>query len=655
MAQPAPYVPSHEFLSDEAANPRFPGTEIDYEFNALQATLGDVLANIALIQRDDGEIANNAVHWEALDEELQLGAFAPISAWGSSVEYHARQLVVKSGGIYRALDEHISGVSFADDVTAGHWVYIDQLTSGADGETPTVTIGTVTGIEVGAPPTVTNSGSGTNVVLDFEFPTVPGGGDVNGPGAVVTSGHAVLWDGTSGALVKTAGFAPANVVHTHDDRYYTEAEIAALLAPLATLASPTFTGNVVVPNQSANNNSTKAANTAYVDAAVALIAGGTIADDSVTNAKLADMAAGTVKANATAGAANPTDVTYAALKTAMAFVAGDVGLGSVDNTSDTTKNTASVALTNKTIGVTNAITAKDSTFSVVDDGDNTKQFRLQVSGVATATIRTWTVPDSSDTFVGKATTDVMTNKTLTSPNVLIKETYCPTDAATTADQFVLTGRDNATVGFPVPFFRPVTQNYIGFDVCPNHTGGVVEGAVAGRAWMDIVGADFVLSPTASNWSARAGAKTDGSGVEIAYFGSWKNTAHAASVPVAIMVDTSTEVARFSTAGLSLSKKLNFGVTPTLTIASGVITPTTSNFKIDTQSAAATDDLDTISGGVEGDVIFFRTVSSARDVVIKNGSGNILNASGADITLTVLNQMVCYVFDGTNWRGGKLTS
>ncbi len=44
--------------------------------------------------------------------------------------------------------------------------------------------------------------------------------------------------------------------------------IAAAIVGLAPLASPTFTGNVVVPNQSDGNNSTKAANTAFVTNAI---------------------------------------------------------------------------------------------------------------------------------------------------------------------------------------------------------------------------------------------------------------------------------------------------------------------------------------------------------------------------------------------------
>lgn len=50
--------------------------------------------------------------------------------------------------------------------------------------------------------------------------------------------------------------------------------MAAALALKAPLASPTFTGTVVVPNQTAGDNSTKAANTAYVDAAIALVEDG---------------------------------------------------------------------------------------------------------------------------------------------------------------------------------------------------------------------------------------------------------------------------------------------------------------------------------------------------------------------------------------------
>lgn len=56
-------------------------------------------------------------------------------------------------------------------------------------------------------------------------------------------------------------------------------------------------------------------------------------------------------------------------------------------------------------GVTTLV---DSTSTFVDNSDNTKVLQFELSGITTATTRTWTLPDSSDTFVGKATADAFT-------------------------------------------------------------------------------------------------------------------------------------------------------------------------------------------------------------------------------------------------------
>lgn len=75
----------------------------------------------------------------------------------------------------------------------------------------------------------------------------------------------------------------------------------------------------------------------------------------------------------------------------MAQLKTDLALNNVDNTSDATKNAAAVTLTNKTL-----------TTPIISSISNTG---------------TLTLPTSTDTIVGRATTDTLTNKTLTTPTI----------------------------------------------------------------------------------------------------------------------------------------------------------------------------------------------------------------------------------------------
>ena len=76
---------------------------------------------------------------------------------------------------------------------------------------------------------------------------------------------------TLAGTVDVKAVTPASLASTKNAVY----DALALKAPLA---SPTFTGNVIVPDQTAGNNSTKAANTKYVDAGLGLKADLTYAE-----------------------------------------------------------------------------------------------------------------------------------------------------------------------------------------------------------------------------------------------------------------------------------------------------------------------------------------------------------------------------------------
>ena len=81
----------------------------------------------------------------------------------------------------------------------------------------------------------------------------------------------------------------------------------------------------------------------------------------------------------------------------------------------------------------------DDTMSIVDNLDNTKIAQFQVSGVTTATTRTFTFPDASGTFVLADATQTLTNKTLTSPTINSGTLATPTISGAVSGTFDVSG------------------------------------------------------------------------------------------------------------------------------------------------------------------------------------------------------------------------
>ncbi len=87
----------------------------------------------------------------------------------------------------------------------------------------------------------------------------------------------------------------------------------------------------------------------------------------------------------------------------------------------------------------------------------------------------------------------------------------------------------------------------------------------------------------------------------------------------------------------------------LTIATGVVTVTKTYHTVDTEAAAASDDLATISGGTAGQILIIATANSGRDVVVKHGTGNVYLTGAADFTLSDVRDKLMLLYVGTEWH------
>lgn len=98
-----------------------------------------------------------------------------------------------------------------------------------------------------------------------------------------------------------------------------------------------------------------------------------------------------------------------------------------------------------------------------------------------------------------------------------------------------------------------------------------------------------------------------------------------------------------------ARALQLDAVSTLTIASGIVTVTRSSHAVDTEGAAAADDLDTLTatGLTDGFVLILRAANVAHVVTLKDGTGNLL--LNGDCALSSTDATITLYYDGTNWR------
>lgn len=131
MSQPTVYDRLYNFQTYQASNPAAPyvGSQHDAEFNAVATSVNEIIANLALIQRDDGGLFNGVVTPDSLDTATvnMIGDWNPRGAWVAATNYAVRDMVTPAGGslTYVCNTAHTSGATFAAGLALGYWQLVN--------------------------------------------------------------------------------------------------------------------------------------------------------------------------------------------------------------------------------------------------------------------------------------------------------------------------------------------------------------------------------------------------------------------------------------------------------------------------------------------------------------------------------------------------
>jgi hypothetical protein len=141
MAQPVAYAPITSFVSYQAQQAWFPGQNIDIELNALKSTTDQIRTNIALIQRDDGKLANGSVDFDQLTAQLQanLGNVTTLASIAASVAAAAASATSASGSASTATTQAGIATTQATNAAALATAAAGSATSAAGSATTATT------------------------------------------------------------------------------------------------------------------------------------------------------------------------------------------------------------------------------------------------------------------------------------------------------------------------------------------------------------------------------------------------------------------------------------------------------------------------------------------------------------------------------------
>lgn len=206
------YSRVYNFTNFQSANPAspLPGNEVDAELNAVKATTDAINANLQLIQRSDGALANASVGYQQLQGAILTGMNPP-ALWSSAgINYQPGALVFSGTVMYVCNTANTSNV-LSPPTSNPAWTFL------IDFSVVTFTTGQVTAADLAA-------GAVTSPAL--------------GPGLALSSSPA---PGDNSTMIATTEF------------------VQAMLAALTSIAASPPTAD----------NSTKIATTAFVKSALA--------------------------------------------------------------------------------------------------------------------------------------------------------------------------------------------------------------------------------------------------------------------------------------------------------------------------------------------------------------------------------------------------
>lgn len=127
----------------------------------------------------------------------------------------------------------------------------------------------------------------------------------------------------------------------------------------------------------------------------------------------------------------------------------------------------------------------------------------------------------------------------------------------------------------------------------------------------------------------------------------KNTSDV--IQAAHVNDAQDEITAIETDLVNGVARLRLG-TNSVTLASDAFTATKSQYTVDTEGAAASDNLSTITAGSgigAGAILILKPASAARVVTVKDTTGNIL-LLGGDYVMNSAKAVLSLLYDGTNW-------